>query len=165
MTDANGNYTLVVPTNGQPLDGYVKGTLATYLDTYLYPPAVVVTDFAGASLNMVTQETLDLLANLLCNADQTPVNGLVAAIVIDAAEAPVLGATVSSNPAGNKVCYNDTDNGLPNRNATATADDGLAYVFNVTGQITVSASKAGASFTSHSVNARAGTFTTTLIQP
>src|SRR5262245_46175531 len=33
MTDASGNYTLVIQTNGQALDGYIKGTLATFLDT------------------------------------------------------------------------------------------------------------------------------------
>lgn len=162
-TDAQGNYSLVVPTNGQALDGYLKGTLATYLDTYLYPPAPVSADFDGASMNMITPGTLSLLANTLCGANQETTNGVIAAIVIDAAEMPVIGATVSSSPAANKVCYNA--GGTPNRDATATDDDGLAYMFNVTGQATVSAAKAGSTFMSHGVNARGGAFTTTLIQP
>lgn len=162
-TDANGAYTLVIETGGNALDGYLKATLATYLDTYLYPPEPVTADLDGASINMVTTSTLDLLANTLCGANQMNTNGVIAAIVIDAAEMPVAGAMVTSSPAGNKVCYNS--NGFPSRNATMTDDDGVAYIFNVTGQATVSATGPGSTFMSHGVNARAGAFTTTLIQP
>lgn len=162
-TDAMGKYSLVVPTNGQPLDGYLKGTLATYMDTYLYPPAPVTADFAGASMNMITPGTLNLLASLLCGATQQDTTGVVAAVVIDAAQMPVAGATTASTPAPTKTCYNM--GGTPNKNATMTDTDGVAYMFNVTGQASVSATKSGSTFMSHPVNARVGTFTTTLIQP
>lgn len=162
-SDAQGNYTLVIPTGGQALDGYIKGTLATYLDSYLYPPYVVAADFDGASINMITSGTLDLLANTLCGADQVNTTGVIAVIVADAAEVAVAGAAVASTPAASKVCYNQ--DGFPNRNATVTDDDGIAYLFNVTGQATVSATKSGTTFQAHGVNARAGTFTTTLITP
>src|SRR5678815_4586731 len=33
-SDATGMYSMVITTNGKPLDGYLKATLATYLDTY-----------------------------------------------------------------------------------------------------------------------------------
>ena len=85
-------------------------------------------------------------------------------LVVDAAEMEVMGATTASSPAASKVCYNNM--GFPSRNATATDDDGVAYMFNVTGQATVSAmKKAGLTFNSHVVNARPGTFTTTVLQP
>lgn len=163
MTDANGNYTLMVPTNGRPLDGFIKATLGSYLDTYLYPPTALTADFTGASINMITSGTLDLLANTVCNANQLTTNGVIALLVVDAMEMPAAGAMVSSSPASNKVCYNA--GGFPSRNATMTDTDGLAYLFNVTGQATVSATKTGSTFSSHTVNARAGTFTTTVIQP
>jgi hypothetical protein len=162
-TDSSGNYSLVIETGGKALDGYLKGTLATYMDSYLYPPAIVDADLDGASMNMITPATMDLLANTLCGADQTTATGAIAVIVLDATEMAVAGATVDSSPAATKVCYNA--NGVPSRNATTTATDGVAYMFNVTGQATVSATKTGSTFSSHAVNARAGTFTTTLIQP
>lgn len=162
-TDASGNYSLVIETGGMALDGYLKGTLATYMDSYLYPPSIVDADLDGASMNMITPGTLDLLANTLCAANQTTATGAVAVIVTDAAEMPVAGAMTATAPAATKVCYNS--NGFPSRNATMTDTDGVAYMFNVTGQATVSATKSGSTFASHLVNARAGTFTTTLIQP
>src|SRR5687767_6784828 len=38
MTDAAGNYSLTIQTNGQALDGFLKATKAGLVDTYLYPP-------------------------------------------------------------------------------------------------------------------------------
>src|SRR6476659_4223064 len=37
-TDATGNYSMVITTNGKALNGYLKATLAGHLDTYLYAP-------------------------------------------------------------------------------------------------------------------------------
>jgi hypothetical protein len=162
-TDASGNYMLTIMTNGTALDGYLKATTSGYLDTYLYPPAPITADFSGASINMVTSNTFDLLANTLCRANQTAANGTIAVEVVDAAGATVGGATVASTPAASTYCYNS--NGLPSSAATATATDGVAYMFNVTGQATVSAMKTGSTFASHGVKARAGALTTTLIGP
>jgi hypothetical protein len=55
--------------------------------------------------------------------------------------------------------------GFPNKNATMTDTDGLAYLLNITGSASVTATKTGSTFASHSVKARAGAFTTTLIAP
>jgi hypothetical protein len=163
MTDANGDYTLVIMTNGQQLDGFLKATKAGLVDTYLYPPAPLTGDFAGASLNMVNPTTFGLLADTLCRANQDAAKGTIAVRVQDATDMPVAGATVSSNPAATKACYNGSS-GLPSSTATATASDGVGYLFNVTGNVTVSAS-GGATFQSHPVTARAGALTTTLIAP
>jgi hypothetical protein len=162
-SEANGNYTLVVPTGGQALDGYLKGTISGYLDSYLYAPSPIVADMDSASMNMITSGTRDLLANTICAANQMTTNGMIAAITIDAAENPVAGAMVMSSPAASKTCYNQ--GGFPNKNATMTDADGLVYLFNVTGQATLSATASGTTFSSHAVNARAGAFTTTLIAP
>ena len=162
-TDASGNFTLTITTNGVALDGYLKATMSTYMDTYLYPPAPLAADFSGATVVMLTPGTFDLLANTLCSASQVTTNGAIAAEVEDASGAFVAGATVASSPAANKYCYDQ--NSFPNRGATVTDTDGLGYMFNVTGTVTVTAMKAGTTFTSHAVKARAGTFTTTLIKP
>ena len=90
--------------------------------------------------------------------------GLIAVIVADAAENPIAGATVTTSPAAANDCYNGTS-GLPDAMVMTTAADGIAYMINVpAGEVTVSASVGGTSFGAHKVNARAGTFTTTVVQ-
>jgi len=163
-TDAAGMYSLVIPTGGVALDGYLKATLTGFLDTYLYPPKPLDADFASASLNMVNQSTLDLLSGTLCGMAQDGAKGLVAVLVVDANFMPVAGATISSTPTAAKYCYNM--GGFPNKNATMTDTDGIAYMINLApGDVTVNASKSGSTFLSHKVNARAGTLTTTPIAP
>jgi len=165
MSDASGNYTLAIPTNGMPIDGYVKATLTGLIDTYLYPPRPLVADFSGASIFMITTGTRDALSGALCGNAQMDSNGAVAVLVEDTAAMPIAGASISSMPAAMKYCYNGTS-GLPDKNATGTAADGIGYMLNVTaGEVTVNASKSGQTFFSHKVNARAGALTTTLIQP
>ena len=165
MTDASGNYTLTIETNGQALDGFIKATKPGLVDTYLYPPEPLTEDFAGASLNMVSPTTFGLLSDTLCRANQDAAKGAIAILVTDSADMPVAGATVASNPAAPTSCYNGS-NGLPSSQATSTAADGVGYLFNVTGNVTVSASAStGGPFRSHPVNARAGALTTTVIQP
>ena len=163
-TDAAGMYSIVITTGGVAVDGFLKATLTGFLDTYLYPPKALVADFASASLNMVNQSTLDLLSGTLCGMTQDGAKGLVAVLVVDAANMPVAGATISASPAAAKYCYNS--GGFPNKNATMTDTDGIAYMINLpAGEVTVSAMKTGTEFVSHKVNARAGTLTTTPIQP
>ncbi len=163
MTDAQGNYTLTITAAGA-LDGYLKATKAGLLDTYLYPPGPLTENFDGASVNMLSSGTFDLLANLLCRANQESSMGTVAVLVNDASDNPVAGATVASSPAATKTCYDAPNGGLPSSSATATSESGIGYLFNVTGEVTVSAMGSG-TFQSHGVKARAGAFTTTLVRP
>lgn len=164
-TDAQGNYTLTVTTNGEALDGFLKATKSGLMDTYLYPPEPLGENFDGASINMVTPQTFGFLAGgVFCDANQDSAKGTIAVLVYDAADAPVAGATISSSPAATSDCYNGNSD-LPDGNATATAADGIGYLFNVTGAATVSATATGLTLRSHAVKARAGTLTTTLIRP
>ncbi|MBX3156653.1 MAG: hypothetical protein KF773_11675 [Deltaproteobacteria bacterium] len=163
-TDAQGMYSLTVMTDG-PLDGYIRAKKAGLVDTYLYAPAPLDADFSNGSINMVSKSTYDLLSTL-CQANQDAAKGTIAVLVADGIGTDakgVMGATVASTPAATKVCYNS--GGLPSAGATATATDGIAYLFNVTGEASVSATKAGSTFKSHGVKARAGTLTTTPITP
>lgn len=162
-TDAQGNYSLTVETGGVALDGFLKATKSGLVDTYLYPDKPLGEDFDRASINMVDSSTFNLLANTVCRAEQDPAKGAVAALVFDASDVAVAGATISSTPAPTDTCYNG-GNGLPDNNATATAADGIGYMFNITGEITVSAMSTTA-YPTHKVNARAGALTTTLFRP
>jgi hypothetical protein len=74
MTDAQGNYTLTITAAGA-LDGYLKATKSGLLDTYLYPPGPLTENFDGASVNMLSSGTFDLLANLLCRANPSTIPG------------------------------------------------------------------------------------------
>lgn len=163
-TDAAGNYSLTIETGGVAVDGYVKATLAGFLDLYLYPPRPLAADYAGASLNIVSQQTLDILHAVCQSGGEDTAKGSIALIVADTADAPIAGAAVSSNPMQGKDCYNQGD--FPNPMATMTQADGIGYLLNVTaGEATVNATKAGTTFVSHSVTVRAGAFTTTLVEP
>lgn len=166
MSDAQGNYTLTITTNGTALDGYLKATFGGLIDTYLYPPFALAEDFDGASINMISTGTRSLLTSIItCNDSQESSNGMIAMLVYDAADMPVMGAVISSTPAASSDCYNGPNGGLPNDDNMATAEDGIGYLFNVTGQVTVSATASGLTFPSHQVTARPNTLTTTLIQP
>jgi hypothetical protein len=163
-TDAAGMYTMTVTTGGVAVDGYLKSTLTGFIDTYLYPPKPLDADFAGASINHVDSNTLDLLSGTLCGSLQDRSKGVIALLIVDAANMPVAGAMVSSTPTAMKYCYNS--GGIPDKTKVMTDTDGIAYMANVTaGEVTVSATKSGLTFSSHKVNARAGVLTTTVIQP
>ena len=159
-TDAQGKYTLTIPTHNAPVDGYLKAVKSGEVDTYLYPPAPLTADFGMGDVNMVSTGNFGTLRSFIGG---TAGKGLIVAIVGDAALTPVAGATVKSDPASAKYTYMDA-NGLP-QSTTGTNTDGIAFMVDVppTGTVTVSATKAGVTFKSHAVKARADVLTTTLI--
>jgi hypothetical protein len=160
-TDQSGNYTLDVTTNGKALDGYIKASIASYLDTYLYAPAPLAADYAGASMNLVTESTLETLSSL-CHHGITNAMGVVGLEVVDKTGAVVSGATLTGSPAPAAFCYDGT-NGLPDSTVMMTNTDGLGYMLDVSGNVMVSATKSGATFGSHPINVRVGSLTTTLV--
>jgi hypothetical protein len=162
-TDAKADFTLTIDPHGVAVDGYIKATMAGMVDTYWYPAKPVAADYADAGINMLAPQTLDLLANTLCRANQDTAMGMIALEVADASKTPVAGATIASDPAASLYCYDS--GGFPSSSATATDPDGIGYMFNITGDATLSAEKSGSTFTSHSIKVRGGALTTTLIQP
>lgn len=161
---ADGTYSLTLSTGGMPLDGYLKGTSATRLDTYLYPPRPLAADRTGATMLLITQGTLDLLGTL-GGTSQDPAKGFVGLIVQDGAGTRVAGATVTIAPAGTATVIYAVNN-LPNSGATMTDASGTVYIANTNvGAVTVDAAKGATTYHEHAVNARAGVITTTLIEP
>jgi hypothetical protein len=164
-TDQAGAYSLDITTNGKPLDGYIKATISGYLDVYLYAPAAIVADYAGASMNLVTEDTLELLSKTFCGHEVSNVNaavGVVGVEAVDGTGTAVAGATFSGNPAPAAYCY-DAANGLPSTMSTSTAVDGVGYMLDISGDVTVTAMKTGVTFGSHKINVRKGALTTTLV--
>jgi len=166
-TDAAGAFTVSAPSNGAPIDGYLKATKTGLKDTYLYPPGPLATDFAGATTLMLKQSTQNLANQLAGAAAPDPAKGWVALLVVDgqlATSAPITGASVTAAPTG-EIHYNSSA-GIPQAQATSTAADGIAYAMNVpAGQVMVGAAKTGLTFHAHSVNARADKVTLTLVTP
>jgi hypothetical protein len=161
-TDQSGNYTLDITTNGKVLDGYIKASIASYLDTYLYAPAPLAADYAGASMNLVTEATLELLSGSFCHHAITNAMGVVGLEAVDAAGTVVAGAAFSGTPAPGAYCYNGA-NGFPDSTVTVTGADGVGYMLDVSGEVTVTATKSGVTFGSHKINTRIGSLTTTLV--
>ena len=158
---ADGTFTVVVQTGGVPLDGYLLAKHSPHKNTYLYPPAPLIADTNAATVLLLTSQTFDAV-EALTRVTQDTAKGWIGIMVVDAANMPVAGATVSSTPAG-VVKYNAS--GAPSETAVMTDTDGIAFVFNVgPGTVNVSASKAGSTFRPHPLNARAGEITTTLVQ-
>jgi hypothetical protein len=166
-SDAQGNYTLVIQTMGESVDGFLKATKQGYKETYLYPPYPIAMDFNMASVIMVTQNTYDTLSNITAS-NQQPGKGLIGLVVTDGTN-PVAGATVACTPPTPLPArYNQVVGTLvlPTANAMSTYDDGIAYLFNVAPeQVTVSAEKTGMTFASHAVKAWPDQLTTTVIVP
>jgi hypothetical protein len=162
-TDASGNFSLTITTQGSALDGFIKASMSSYVDTYLYPPTPVTMDDTMVPVNMLTTSNYGTLYSF-CGITQGASTGAVAVLLIDANKNPVAGATISSTPAVTKYCYNGA-NGFPSSSATSTAADGIGYMLNEspTGTIAVSGSKTGVTFKTHSVTAPAGALTTTEI--
>jgi hypothetical protein len=161
-SDSAGMFTLTIPTMGQALDGYLLAQTNGHLDSYLYPPAPITADMSNLPILVLTQSTYDTASNL-AQGGQTPGHAFIGVEAIDGSGATLADVVISSTPAGT-VRYNGT-NGLPNKTPTMTQADGIGYIFQVTaGTVTVSATKAGVTFRSHALNARADKVTLTLIQ-
>jgi hypothetical protein len=156
-----GFYAVSITTGGTPVTGYLRVTSSGKVDTYAYPARPLA---GNLTTNVLTpsQSELDFLA-VAVSVTQSNTNGFIGVVVKDCFGDPVAGATVTTNPGGT-VKYNS--GGAPSGSATSTADDGVAYVFNVpAGNVTVRAHGGGETLREHAVNARAGKVTLTEIQP
>jgi hypothetical protein len=160
-TDAQGNYALAIETHGLAFDGYLRATKSGVVDTYIYPPAPISSDFSNATASLIA--TSDF-SGLQMAEGASPGTGTILVVVVDASGTnPVRGATASTTPSSSIVTYMD-DNGLPFANG-ATNSDGRAFIFDVpSGSVTVNATKSGMTFATHALKARADQVTTTLIQ-
>jgi hypothetical protein len=154
-SDASGNYSLTI--NQSPFDGYLKATKSSYTDTYIYP-AEAWSGNSTVAASLLSSSTFGLL---LTFAGGDSSKGMIIANVEDASGTAVSGAKISSSPAST---YKYSDGSGAPSGTTSTAADGVAFFINApVGDLSVTASKSGATFSSHTVSARAGALTTTVI--
>jgi hypothetical protein len=158
-SDAQGAYSMSVTTGGHVVDAYILATKSGYTDAAAFPAAPFAADNAMADSNLVTTGNFNLLS--LYTGQQSG-NGIIVAEILDSNGMPVAGAAVASSPAAGSYLYSDA-NGTPS-SAPSTNTDGTAFLVNLApGPVSISATKSGASFKSHTVTARANTFASTVI--
>jgi hypothetical protein len=163
-SDTPGFYSLSIATGGTPVDGFIRVTKSGFLPTYAYPSRPLAANLANNNVLAITNTEFGILATTV-DESQAAGNGFIGVVVKDCNGTPLAGATVQTSPAGaDPVHYNF--GGAPSSTATATAADGVAYVFNVAaGNVTVMATASGHTLRQHVVNARADVITLTEIQP
>ncbi len=99
-SDANGVYAFGnVVTGGVPVNGYIKGTKATYRTTYLYPPNEVVANLANVPVPLISIATASMY---ISNQNDTN-NGLLFLTVADCTLTPIAGATLTVKQNGANV--------------------------------------------------------------
>lgn len=147
-SDAQGDWSITADVGNEPLDAYMRGNLDGYLDTYLFPPTPLYEDLTGASVIMLTPQTLQLLGLLGLSQDND--KGVVLVVVLDCDGNPVEGASVTTTPAAGITAY--IEDGAPSTSATATDSSGVAMLFNVpAGDVEVDATVMGMSLREHTV--------------
>ena len=163
-SDAQGNYSMSVPTGGTPFDGYVLANGSGELVTYAFPsrPFDSNTELA---ITMITQQTL-MLAAEVANVPIMNNTAQFAIVIVDCNGTPLSGATLTSSASAmSSVRY--ASGGLPSPSATSTDASGEVFVFNVApGGFTVAGKDAnGDTLRSHDVIGVGQGLTVALLQP
>ncbi len=156
-SDSAGAWSLpAVPTGTIPVDGYVEAKKATHRTVRLYPPSPISEDIPNAPVLLISDSTFSLLVQFTGNT-QSDANGTVGLAVVDCANTPIGGATVT-------VKQNGADVGTIFD--ASQLQDGAFLVFDVPpGDTVVSASFMGMTFRAHNVTTLAKTTSTTIVKP
>lgn len=163
-TAADGKYSITFTTNGVGVNGTIRGKKATFLDSYLYPGNLIYADVASAPVLMLKQSDIDLIASLAGASPLAKGTNFVGVAVTDCAGDSLAGATITTTPSV-KIRYNGS-NSLPSSSATATAADGVAFLFEVpTGNIAITATVNGLAYPARTVKVIANTTAATILAP
>ncbi len=168
-SDANGNFTSGnIVTAGMPFDGYIKGSLASYRTSFLYPPTPPTASVTGVPVPLFSTQNFDLLAGFAQATQDDTNNGALFLTVTDCANTPIDGATISVQQGGQDV-GTQYDLGQLSQQA-----QGIIIVFNVPdGATDLSATYGSMTFPVHTVLAHkkpngmntVGTLTLTTVRP
>lgn len=160
-----GRYALSAEIGCEPLDGYVRGSKpdAGFYDIYYYPPAPWRRSRSSLEL-VILDDAARNLVSMIANVMIMNGTAVLALGVNDCAGEPVVGATVTSVPAGD-VRY-VAPNGIPTDQDMATTSKGQLLIFNLPpGPVQVTATARGTTFTVRTVIGRADAITSTNLTP
>lgn len=165
-TDTTGAFTTAqIATNGTALNGYLKGTKATYWTTYLYPSSPLAQPLTGVPVIMINDANVELMETL-GQTDQVPGNGIIGVALTDCATPPaqIPNATIEVYSGTTRVGGDTLDVGA----ILATVPDvqGLYLIPNVPpGPVTVKATYYSHTFLENDVVSYADSLTTAQIKP
>jgi hypothetical protein len=128
ISDADGNYAVTVPTHDAPVDAYLDVSYPDHLRTraYLIPQLTVDSPPADA----IVFSRADLQAEVDAAGASLPVgSGFILAQLFESNQ-PAAGATAAVTPSV-PVYYTDPSTDQPGNTQTATATDGLVWIFAV----------------------------------
>jgi len=138
-----GAYELSIspPSSPDPVDGHVHITHADYLNQRFYFSTPISTDNYMADFEMISQTAFTEFLNFL-EEPFIPNKGALKVKVLDCDGAPLMGATISTEPVSGRIIYLVYDETTGNLDLTAsqTGTTGEAIIYQVpTGQVTVTA--------------------------
>jgi hypothetical protein len=159
---ADGSYTLVAQSGGVPIDAFLRIHKTGFVDTFSYFALPLAADTTGRGEPVLTMAQLDAMrASSMVPA--MPGRALVVARVIDCANQPLDGATLTIDPVAGATVFYPTGGGV---NATETTSDGLAAVDNVPpGELRVDGSRESLGLRGHTIDVRAGAVTLVDLSP
>lgn len=156
VTDMNGDWSISAASGGTPVDGYVEARKGMHRTTRVYPPAPLSANFTNVPILILSNSNFDFIAGF-AGFDQMPTLGAVGVAVLDCANTPVEGATLSVTQNGAEV---------GEQWEATQLQPGTFLVFNVpVGETTVNASFNNMTFRAHVVDSVAQTTSTTVVRP
>jgi hypothetical protein len=158
-SDANGDWNLpTVPTATMPVDGFVEATKTGHRTVRLYPPAPINADIPQAPVLLLADGTFSTIV-AFTGKPQSDANGTVGLAVVDCANTPIGGATVS-------VTHNGVQVDPANTFDASQLQPGAFFVFDVPpGDSVVNATFQGMTLRAHTITVLAKTTSTTIIRP
>lgn len=160
----NGDFSLSLMSGDVPIDGYLVGTKADYLDVRVYPPQPIYEDLSAAPVTLITPASMSLIASI-SGVSLMSEMGVIIVVVFDCNGDPAAGAQISTDGMVGKTVYLN-ENSLPDEELDQTTSAGAAILFNVApGDVLVDAAVGGDSFRERLVVTEVGLITYVGIRP
>jgi hypothetical protein len=157
-TNATGDWSFMM-AGVTAIDGYFAATKTGHRDFRLYPPSPIAMDTTSLPLLLLNTGTFDLLVSF-SQKTQTADNGTVGLFVVDCANIPIAGATISVKQGSTE--YADDAHVYDGSQFQA----GLYFIFDVPpGETTVTATFNGMPLRAHDIDVEAATTSTTAVRP
>ncbi|MEO8701478.1 MAG: hypothetical protein ABI867_15635 [Kofleriaceae bacterium] len=160
-SDAGGAWSLSVASAGAPVNAFVEATKADHRTVRIYPPQDLDASLDNIPTLLLANTTFGLLVQFVAMTTQTAGNGTVGLTVLDCANTPISGATISVKQ--NDVELVTADNTF---DTSGLGQGGAFLVFDLPpGETVVSATFNGMTFRAHTIDVVADTNSTTAVKP
>jgi hypothetical protein len=159
----DGSWTLgPIPTNTNPLNGYISFIRSGDKDVYVYPPQPLIADQGMVPLLTFTPNAFGLVA-LAASANQSATKGAAAVLFTDCANTPISDDITVSVKQGGTAVSGFTDFNL---GGLAQQAAGLHVIFNIpVGDTELGGTVGTMPFRAHVVHVFQGAVTETIVRP